>query len=194
MDAEKLIGDLTGRVREVLTQAEERAKEIVSEAETEAQGIRKRAETEANARLAQVREALAGIEGALGRDETAAEVPTTPEPSPQPSPPTEPLPTPAPVPEPTPPADPEPMPPEPEIAPPAPDHPDTDPPTAAKLAPVVANGSGERKGDEIGARIVATKMAMDGATRVEIAEHLSAHYEVDDSEGLLDFVMERAKS
>ena len=49
------------------------------------------------------------------------------------------------------------------------------------------------KGDEIGARIVATKMALDGSSREEIAAHLAAHYEVADPEKLLDFAMERAK-
>ena len=200
MDAEKLIGDLTGRVREVLSQAEVRAKEIVSEAEAEAQRIRERAEVEAQERLAQVREALSGLEGAFGGQapgsskapSPAAEVPPTPDPAPQPTPPTEPIPTPPPVPEPTPPVDPEPMPPEPEIHPPSPPHPDPDPPVATRLAPVVGNG--ERTGDEIGARIVATKMALDGSTRDEIAAHLGEHYEVEDTDKLLDFVMERAQS
>jgi DNA-binding FrmR family transcriptional regulator len=49
------------------------------------------------------------------------------------------------------------------------------------------------RGDEIGARIVATKMALDGASRDEIASHLTEHYEVADPEKLLDFAMERAQ-
>ncbi|MDQ3571793.1 MAG: hypothetical protein M3383_02900 [Actinomycetota bacterium] len=200
MDAEKLIGDLTGRVRDVLSQAEDRAREIISEAEADAQRIRERAESEAQERLAQIREALAGLEGSVGgqgpggpsRDDVAAEVPQPPQPEPQPMPPREPIPTPPPIPEPTPPMDPEPLPPEPDIQPPSPPHPDSDPPVAMKLGPVVGNG--ERKGDEIGARIIATKMALDGQTREEIAAHLAEHYDVDDADSLLDFVMERAKA
>lgn len=194
MDVEKLIGDLTGRVRDVLSQAEDRAKEIISDAEAEALRIRERAEVEAHERLAQVRDALAGLEGTLtpGAAGSTAEVPQTPDSVPEPSAPQEPIPTPPAVPEPAPPVDPEPSPPEPDIQPPSPPHPDSDPPVAAKLVPVVGNG--ERKGDEIGARIVATKMALDGSSRDEIAVHLGEHYEVDDADGLLDFVMERAKA
>ena len=77
MDPEKLVEDLTGRVREALAQAEERAKQIVAEAEeraksliadaeAEAKSIRARAEVEADERLAKVRDALSSIEGALG--------------------------------------------------------------------------------------------------------------------------------
>ncbi len=180
MDADKLIGDLTGRVRETLNQAEDRARAIVAEAEAEAQRIRERAEAEAQERLAQVREALAGIEGSL-RPANAAEVPSTPERVPESTLPAEP------ASEPPLPAEPEPMLAQPEIAtPPS----ASSAPDAAKLAPVVANG--ERKGDEVGARIIATKMAIDGMSREQIAAHLLDHYEVSDAEGLLDFVMERA--
>lgn len=199
MDVEKLAQDLSGRVRDALTQAESRAKEIVAEAEerarslvaeaeTDAKRIRERAEAEADERLAKVREALSGLEGAFGGapksevDPGPATVPEpTPEPVPEPTPPAEP--------EPMPPAEPEPMPPGPEIEPPAPAQPDREPPAAGSVA---VNG-GSAKGDEIGARIVATKMALDGTPRDEIASHLEEHYEVADREKLLDFVMERAK-
>jgi hypothetical protein len=199
MDAEKLVQDLSARVRDALAQAEERAQEVVGEAEerarrlvadaeSEAQRIRERAEAEADERLAKVREALSGLEGALG---TKAEVdprpPQVPEPTPQPMP----EPTPPAEPEPMPPAEPEPMPPEPEIEPPAPPQPDRDAPAAAP-AGTALNGGAE-KGDEIGARIVATKMALDGSSRDEIAAHLAEHYEVAKPEALLDFAMQRAK-
>ena len=85
-----------------------------------------------------------------------------------------------------PPVEPEPLPPSPEIQPPAPAQPDREAPAAAPV-----NG-GAAKGDEIGARIVATKMALDGSSREEIAAHVAANYEVADAEKLLDFVMERA--
>jgi outer membrane biosynthesis protein TonB len=195
MDVEKLAQDLSGRVRDALTQAEARAKEIVADAEERARGllaeaeadakrIRERAEVEADERLAKVREALAGLEGAFGGTPKAEVDPgpaTVPEPTPQPIP----EPTPPAEPEPMPPAEPEPMPPEPEIEPPAPAQPDRE-------APAAVNG-GSAKGDEIGARIVATKMALDGASRDEIATHLADHYEVADRDKLLDFVIERAK-
>jgi hypothetical protein len=90
-----------------------------------------------------------------------------------------------------PPAEPEPMPPEPEIAPPAPPQPDRDAP-AAEPAGAAMNG-GANRGDEIGARIVATKMALDGSSRDEIAAHVAEHYEVAEPGELLDFVMSRAK-
>ena len=151
------------------------AKAIVAEAEAEAARIRERAEAEADQRLAKVREALSGLEGALDAG-ASAEVDPQPPPPPEPSPPA--------IPEPTPPVEPEPLPPEPEIEPPPPPHPDHEPPAAS------GNGA---KGDEIGARIVATKMALDGATREEIAAHLAQHYEVAEPEKLLDFAMERAK-
>ena len=199
MDVEKLAQDLSARVREALSQAEARAKEIVaeaeerarkviSEAESDAKRIRERAEAEADERLAKVREALSGLEGALGASPKAEVDPgpvTVPEPTPQPVP----EPSPPSEPEPMPPAEPEPTPPEPEIEPPAPAQPDREAPAAGSAA---GNG-GSAKGDEIGARIVATKMALDGASREEIAAHVAEHYDVANPEKLLDFVMERAK-
>ena len=197
MDAEKLVQDLSGRVRDALTQAEERAqgivadaeeraRNLVAEAEAEAKRIRERAEAEAEQRLAKVREALSGLEGALGSGGAAAEVEPQPPQVPEPTPPPIPEPTPPAEPEPMPPAEPEPMPPAPEIQPPAPAQPDRESPAAA------VNG-GSAKGDEIGARIVATKMALDGSARDEIAAHVAEHYEVGDAEALLDSVMARAK-
>lgn len=201
MDAEKLVQDLSERVRDALAQADARANEIVDEAEararklvadaeSEAKRIRDRAEAEADERLAKVREALSGLEGALG-DEKKAEVDPQPPPIPEPTPQPVPEPTPPAEPEPMPPAEPEPMPPEPEIAPPPAPVPDRDAPAAAPESAAI-NGGAE-KGDEIGARIVATKMALDGSSREEIATHLAEHYEVANPDELLDFVMERAK-
>ena len=195
MDAEKLLDDVTGRVREALSQAESRAREIVSEAEqraralvadaeADAKRIRERAEAEADDRLAKVREALNGLEGVFAGS-ARGEVEPQPPPVPDPTPPPVPEPQPPAEPEPQPPAEPEPLPPEPEIVPPAPAQPDRESP---------ALNGGAEKGDEIGARIVATKMALDGKTRDEIASHLAANYEVTDPEKLLDFAMQRAQS
>lgn len=186
MDGEKLLEDVTSRVREALTQAETRAKEIVAEAEAEARRIRERAETEAEQRLGQVRQALAGLEGVVGTAKPEAEVEPGPVPVPEPTPPAIPEPTPPVEPEPTPPAEPEPLPPEPEIEPPAPPAPDREP-------PAMVNGSGSRSDDKTAARIVATKMALDGKSREEIGSHLSAAYDLADPDKLLDDVLARAK-
>jgi outer membrane biosynthesis protein TonB len=191
MDAEKLVQDVRDalaqaetRAKQIVADAEERARTLVAEAQAEAKRIRESAEAEADERLAKVREALSGLEGTLGGG-ARGEVEPPPAPAPEPTPPTPtPEPTPPPIPEPSPPAEPEPLPPEPEIEPPAPPQPGREPPSMSE------NGA---KGDEIGARIVATKMALDGASREEIAAHLAEHYEVAEPEKLLDFAMERAK-
>lgn len=191
MDAEQLVKDLSARVRGALADAETRAREIVAdaedrasrmiaEAEAEAETIRTRAETEAGERLAKVREAL---EGALGTTGARAEVDPRPQPVPEPTPQPMPEPTPPAEPEPTPPVEPEPTPPEPEIEPPAPAQPDREPP---------ALNGGAAKGDEIGARIIATKMALDGASREEIAIHLDENYEVENVEALIDRALQKA--
>ena len=198
MDAEKLLDEVTAKVRdaiataearakEIVAEAEERAKKLIADAEAEAKRSRERAEGEADERLAKVREALSGLEGALG---SKAEVPPGPDPSPPvPTPPPTPEPTPPAEPEPTPPVEPEPLPPEPEIEPPPPAQPDREPPQIS-----TANGSShDRSADKTAARIVATKMALDGASRDEIASHLSANYDVDGADKLLDDVMARAK-
>ena len=198
MDAEKLVQDLSERVRDALTQADERAREIVGEAEerarklvadaeAEAKRIRDRAEVEADERLAKVREALSGLEGALGAGAAKAEVdprpPQVPEPTPQPMP----EPTPPAEPEPMPPVEPEPSPPDPEIEPPAPVQPDRDSPQMTN------GGSSERSHDSTAARIVAMKMALDGVSRDEILSHIGENYEIEGAETLLDDVMARAK-
>ena len=199
MDADRLVQDLTGRVREALSQAEaqakqiigdaeERARRLIAEAEAEAKRIRERAEGDADERLAKVREVLASLEGALGGK---AEVEPHPPPMPEPQPPPVPEPSPPTEPEPQPPAEPEPLPPEPEIVPPAPPQPERQPPAAALSG--TNGGASGRSTDKTAARIVATKMALDGASREEIAAHLSEHYELEHADALLDDVLARAK-
>jgi len=195
MDAEKLLQDVTKRVREALEKVEERANEIVgdaedrgqklvAEAEADAQRIRGRAEAEAQQRLTQVREALMSIEGAMS---ASAGKPAGPEAEVDPGPVTVPEPMPPTEPEPMPPAQPEPMPPDPEIQPPAPAQPDRE-------APEASNGSSDdRSHDSTAARIVAMKMALDGSSRDEISSHIDDNYEIDNSQKLLDDVMARAK-
>ena len=181
MDTDRLVDEVSARIREALAEAERKAREMIAEAEREAEEIRKRAERDAQQRLAQVRQALAGLEGALG-GEPGAEVPAPPEPEPSPGPAPVPEPSPPPVPEPAPPDEPEPMPPEPEIEPPAPEQPDRPEPAA----------NGGRSNDTTAARIVATKMALDGASRDEIAARLRQEYDLEDLDGLLDDVLARA--
>lgn len=194
-----------GRMREVLDSAQDRAKEIVSDAEDkardlianaedEARTIRDRAEDEAQQRLAQVRDALIGIEGAItsspakaAANEPSAEIDPGPVEVPEPMPPVEPEPSPPAEPEPMPPDEPEPFPSEPEIEPPAPAEPDRE-------SPEMVNGfRGERSHDATAARIVAMKMALDGADRDQISGHLDDNYDIEASEKLLDDVMTRAK-
>ncbi len=197
MDAAKVLEDVTGRVRaaldeadekarEIVAGAEERAEEVIANAEAEAQKIRERAESEAQERLNKVREALTALEGNFSSS-PSSEVDPGPAEVPEPMPPVEPEPSPPAEPEPQPPAEPEPMPPDPEIEPPAPAQPDRE-------SPQLTNGfSNERSHDATAARIVAMKMALDGASREEIADHLSSSYDIDSSDKLLDDVMARAK-
>lgn len=197
MDAVQLVEDLTGRVRAALDEAEEkareivataeaRAKELVANAEAEAANIRERAEVETQERLGQIREALESIEGTLIRS-PSSEIDPGPVEVPEPMPPVEPEPSPPAEPEPQPPAEPEPQPPEPEIEPPAPAEPD-------RGAPQLTNGfKSNRSPDSTAARIVAMKMALDGADRTEISFHLDENYDVENTDALLDDVMTRAK-
>lgn len=185
MDAEKIVSDVAERVRELMADAEERAATIVREAEADAAKVRERAEAQANERLAEVRKALEDLQGKLGSDSPAAEVTPGPVTVPEPEPPSTPEPTPDPVPEPIPGPEPvpEPMPePVPEPAPP-PD--EADPPDAA---------NGERSADKAAARLVAMKMALDGASREEIDSHLAGNYDVENRDKLLDDVLARAKA
>ncbi|MDQ3729005.1 MAG: hypothetical protein M3355_05395 [Actinomycetota bacterium] len=198
MDSAKFLEDVTGRVRaaldeaeeradEIVSSAEERAKELIAGAEADAQRIRRRAESESQERLTQVREALAGLEGAMTSRTPKSEIDPGPAEVPEPMPPVEPEPSPPSEPEPMPPLEPEPMPPDPEIEPPAPAQPD-------RQSPRLGNGSGpERSHDATAARIVAMKMALDGSARDAISSHLDENYEIEGNEKLLDDVMARAK-
>lgn len=198
METEKLIEEVTGQVRAALEDAQEKADGIVADAEVEAERIvadakaeagsvtdaaqadaqktRNRAEGEAQQRLSQVREALLGVEGVIGQS-PAAEVPSAPVEVPEPAPPLE-----DPV---------EPAPAEPEIDLPGPAEPETEP--DEDVAPGGSNGfTGQRSHDETAARIVAMKMALDGASRDEISSHLDANYDIEASDQLLDDVIARA--
>jgi outer membrane biosynthesis protein TonB len=203
VSAEEIVRDVADRVRALVGEAEERAAEIVREAEREAEEIRSRAEAEARERLEEVRRALDRLEQGL-RAAPASEIKpgpvTVPEPEPtpvpEPSPDPGPAPSPDPVPEPTPDPVPEPVPP--------PD--EADPPSAGRrsteeLVEQLKAGAGKASGaqtsgngtEAAGARLVAMKMALEGASREEIDRQLAESFELADREALLDDVLERAK-
>jgi outer membrane biosynthesis protein TonB len=179
MDAEQIAQDLTERVRGVIAEAQERAAAIVREAEDEATRIRARAEADAHKRLDEIASAFEDLQGKLSGG--SAEIAPGPVPVPEPEPPPVPEPTPDPVPEPvpTPPSVPEPSPPPDEADPPAPS--------------ISANGE-EASPDKAAARLVAMKMALDGASREEIDAHIAQNYDVDSRDKLLDDVLARAKA
>lgn len=191
-------------VRSIVEAAEQKAREIESDARREAEELLSNAREQARDQIERAQRSVANLVGqadelrerigAMAEEVTggssaraartgpASETPqpeTVPEPGPEPVPepgPPEPEvdPTPVTVPEPTPPREPEPEPPsipEPSPEPPAP----------------AANGA-----DEQAARLVAMKMALDGASRDEVARHLADKYGLGDSGGLLDQVFERA--
>ena len=83
-----------------------------------------------------------------------------------------------------------------------PDSPDgRDEPADAATSPGPDDGSGSASGatgrsetggdEEVSARLVATKMAMDGADRSSIRERLEHDYELSDTGGLIDDLFER---
>ncbi len=198
MDAAKLLEDVTGRVRAALDEAEEKAREIVSGAEKDATSIRGEGRGRGDEDPRARRDGGAGASDAGSRGPVerrgsiggspSSEIGPGPVEVPEPMPPTEPEPMPPAEPEPTPPAEPEPLPPEPEIEPPAPAQPDRESPRLSRTV-----RPAERSHDATAARIVAMKMALDGASRDEIPAHLDENYEIDGTDKLLDDVMARAK-
>jgi outer membrane biosynthesis protein TonB len=200
MDAEELIQGAAESVRAALDDAQRRADEIIgaataqaerirAEAEEAAKRVRTEAETQAQRRLEEARSALEQLQGRLsaargGGDDAPAGTAATPEAEVEPGPVT--------VPEPEPPATPEPMPepePEPEPAPipePSPPPGETDRPSAAP-----ANG-GSPSGDDAAARLVAMKLALEGAPRDDARDRLAAEYDVADLDALLDEVYAKA--
>jgi outer membrane biosynthesis protein TonB len=202
MSAEEIVNEVAERVRALLGEAEERAAEIVRAAEREAEEIRARAEADARERLEQVRRALDRLEQGLAGEPSAEVTPrpvTVPEPEPtpvpEPTPDPGPGPDPEPVPEPTPDPVPEPAPPPDEGDVPSPAPPSTEDlieqlkAGAAETAGVTTTANG---GDASGARLVAMKMALDGATREEVGRELES-YGLPDRESLLDEVFARVK-
>jgi hypothetical protein len=184
------------RVREVVQSAERRADEILDEAHEEATRIRERAESEARERLDEVRRALADLEGKIGAGgaEPASAPPPPPEPASEPEV-----------------ADPAA---EAEDAPPAIEEQPTEEgaPSTDELIEQLKSGgtksegssskrkaparSTERSGagdsDAGAARLVAMKMALDGASRDEVDKHLADSYSVRNRKKLVDEVFAKA--
>ncbi len=197
--ADSLAGVAAERVRSIVEAAEAKAREIEADARRNADEILSNARAQAREQVDRAQGSVAKLIGqadelrerigAMAQDVVggAGESPETPQPVTVPEPGPEPVPEPAPpgpevdpspaiVPEPEPPREPEPQPDPPSIPEPQPDPP----------APAAINGS-----DEKAARLVAMKMALDGSSREEVAEHLASAYSLDDSEDLLDLVFER---
>jgi outer membrane biosynthesis protein TonB len=171
VDAEGIAREVADRVRELVTAAEQRAGDIVREAEAEAERIRERGEAEARELVESARRALDEIGGRL---RVGNEIQPGPVTVPEPSPPREPEPQPPPETVPAPPAVPEPMPePMPEPTPP-PD--EADRPSAGGAQ------------DEAGARLVAMKLALDGASRQEARSRLASEYAVTNVDAIVDDV------
>ena len=187
MDPEELIKQASESLRAAIDAAQGRAEQIVREAEAEAERIRAEAEAtarrarstaeaEAQQRLDDVRSALDALQGRLAS--SASEVDPAPVTVPEPEPPSTPEPTPDPVPEPMPEPVPEPGPePVPEPSPPPGE---ADPPS-----PEPSNG-------DAAARLVAMKLALDGASRADARKRLAGEYDVPDLDGLLDEVYSKA--
>jgi outer membrane biosynthesis protein TonB len=204
------------RAADIESEARAEAERIVSAAREEASDQVERAQG-AVSRLVEQADELRSAIGKLGSDiatqtrsappEPASEVTPQPPVVPEPSPPREPEPAPPPTPEPTPPPTPEPTPPQtPEPQPPGPqissDSPSTDDllaqlkgdASAPGEAATGRNGAAEdSNGDVAAARLVAMKMALDGASRDEIAAHLEKSFSLSSADELLDDVLARAK-
>jgi hypothetical protein len=166
MDGDDLAQRAADSVRQVIAEAEKRAAEIVSAAERQAEEIRARAEAEAREQVEAARRALEELTSRFG---AAAG-------GPPPSRPGRPAPSPTPAAE------------EPvesgatEPAAPAP----AEPPVPAEPAP--ASGGDDTQA----ARLVAMKMALDGAARDEIESELARSYSLGDPSALVDEVLAKA--
>lgn len=170
-DAEQTIE----RGRERASEQAEEARTAISDLVAQAERLRER--------IADTTPAGGPTPAAAATSPPAAEVEPGPVIVPEPEPPREPEPGPVPVPEPEPPLEPEPEP---------PDIPEPSPEPPAPEEPVAADGDDVE--DKSAARLVAMKMALDGASREEIDRHLAENYSLVHREQLLDDVLARAKA
>ena len=176
-----IIAAAEAKAAELEREARERADQIIADGRREAADQVRRAQDAVAALVSQadeLRERVGELSRGIGGS-PAGETTPGPVPVPEPEPPAPEIdPAPVVVPEPEPAREPEPSPmPEPV---PLPD-PGEEPPPAAN-------------GDDAGARLVAMKMALDGAPREEIAKHLAESYDLADAEALLDDVLARVGS
>ncbi len=182
-DSEQFVHEVAERVRAIVAEAEQRAARIVRDAEQEAERIRARAEAEGRERLAEVREALDGLEGKLGGAPDAGH--SVPDPDTRAGPATVPEPEPEPEPEPQPANEPEP----PRATQPE-RPPDPEPPPDASSAA----GNGDTPAEDVaGARLVAMNMALDGASREQIATRLGEDFALGNAGELADEILARAR-
>jgi hypothetical protein len=180
MSVEDLAQQAAESVRKVVAEAQEEAAKIIAAAEQEAEGIRARAEAEARDQVEGARKALEDLTARFGSSSSAnSGTKSSPVPDPAPSPPSTPAPEPI--------ADT----PEQRDEPAAPP---SEPAPAAEPEPVaVAPSSPPAAGDDSqAARLVAMKMALDGASRDEIDSELASSYELSDRGALLDDVLAKA--
>jgi hypothetical protein len=162
MSVEDLAQQAADSVRHVVEEAQREAAKIVAAAEKEAEGIRARAEAEARDQVEGARKALEDLTARFGGSAPS-------DADGKATPPPDPTPSSAPEHEAA--AD------EPADEP-APEKPDPPSPAADD--------------DSQAARLVAMKMALDGASRDEIASELDASYKLADRDALLDDVLAKA--
>lgn len=169
------------------TDAQAKAKAIIAEAEEAVKGLVAEAR-ELQARVSGLGEGLGTLSPQAETEPAIVPEPTPPEREIDPTPVIVPEPSPEPVPEPTPDPVPEPVPsPDPVPEPTPMPQPETPQPQAH--AAKMTNGNGSS--DNAGARLVAMKMALDGASREDVQKHLASSYDVSSSDELLDDVFAR---
>lgn len=205
------LADAAGeRVSSVIAAAETKASEIEQDADREADESRSAAQAEAQALVESAEQSVTGLiteaeelrkrvrslgdglGSATGvKAETQPAVvpePTPPEREIDPTPVIVPEPSPEPVPEPSPDPVREPSPnPAPEPAPSPMPEPSPLPQPSAPEAPAA-----EQNGNTAGARLVAMKMALDGASRDDVKKHLDSSFGLSSADELLDDVFARA--
>jgi hypothetical protein len=165
-DVDAVVEGVAAQVRKAIADAEARATEIIRAAEREAEGIRARAEAEARDQVEGARRALEELTARFGTGAATAAPPAPTPPPPSPS-------SAEPAAKPTSEAEPVPAAPAPEP-----------PPTGTPVAEPAAD-------DTQAARLVAMKMALDGATREAIEAELERSYTLPDRGALLDDVLAR---
>jgi membrane protein involved in colicin uptake len=163
VDVEELAKQAAERVREVVADAERRAAEIVRSAEEDAARIRAGAEAEARERIDGVKRALEELEGRLGDIGPRPGVEAEAER---------------------------------QVAAVRPQpEPEQEPRSAPRADPGVPASPAEAQtgaADESAARLVAMKMALDGASREEIERRLADSYGLTPRAALIDDVLSRA--